>query len=187
MPLSDNPRASTKAKLREFADLYRGGPSDVRGNATQCYQALHPGAKGKAATVNATEYLNHPYTQEYLRAQTDAVAESADIRQERVLKEIASIALFDPRKLFDDAGHPKKISELDDATAAAISGLKVTHIGAKGQEVGAVVEYKLSDKNSALEKLMKHLGLYEQDNKQKNESLADALLAGIRRVKGLDE
>lgn len=182
--LADNPKPAVQRKLEEFADLYRGGPDDVRGNAARCYMALHPRCKSVGtAEVKGAEYLKHRIVQERIREKTDAVAEQADIRQEQVLKEIARLALFDPRKLLDSHGNPLPIHKLDADTAAAV-GVKVT-LGA--EDVGVVIDYKVSDKNMALEKLMKHLGLYEQDNKQKHESLADALMAGINRVKGLDE
>lgn len=179
--LSANPSDAVKAKMRQFADLYRGGPDDVRGNATACYMAIHPKIQTKSAQSKGHGYLQHPYTQEYLREHTDAAAKEADITQERVLKEVARIGLFDPRKLFDNVGNPLPIAELDDDVAAAISGLKVVQMGGKdGEEgIGSVIEYKIADKNSALEKLMKYLGAYEKDNAQKAKSLQE-LIAEVR-------
>lgn len=173
-----------KAKIEQFVDLYRGGPDNLRGSAVSCYQAIYPKCKSAGAARRAAHTLYaHPYTQTLLSAKTLEVAKKADITQDRVLREVAAIALFDPRKLFEDDGSPKPLSELDDATAAAISGIKKIKIG----DDWDVVEYKIADKNSALEKLMRHLGLYQQDNEQKNISLADALKAGIERVKELGE
>lgn len=89
---------------------------------------------------------------------------------ERVLLEASRLALFDPRKLFCDDGSPKPINELDDDTAAALSGLDVTEEWDGSGEgrvfVGMTKKYKIADKNSALEKLFKHHGLYGEDNKQ---------------------
>lgn len=184
MPLSLNPRESTKAKLREFADLYRGGPDGVRGNQAQCYKLTHPKASPKVCESMGSEYMNHPYTQAYLREKTDAVAQSADITQERVLTEVARCGMYDMRRLFDADGEPLPPHQLDDDIAAAVVGLEVTTV--LGDEESTAVrryKYKLSDKGPAQEKLMKFLGLYEKDNKQKNESLAEALMAGINRTK----
>lgn len=181
MEPSLNPREATKAKYREFADLYRGGPDEVRGKAKACYKKVWPKASAKVCESMGSRILKHPYVQDRLRKQTDAVAENADITQERVLKEVARIGLFDPRKLFDNVGNPLPITELGDDAAAAISGLKVVQMGGKdGEEgIGSVIEYKIADKNSALEKLMKYLGAYEKDNAQKAKSLQD-LLAEVR-------
>lgn len=174
--LAADPSKAVKAKMREFADLYRGGPDDVRGNATSCYMALHPRCKRRdSAESKAHGYLHHPYTQEYLREHTDAIAKEAHITQERVLKEVARIGLFDPRKLFDNVGNPLPITELDDDVAAAISGIKVRQITGGDDEVGEIIEYKIADKNSALEKLMKYLGAYEKDNAQKAKSLQELI------------
>lgn len=181
MALGANPRESTKAKMREFADLWRGSSDDkVRGDAAKCYKIGHPNASKKVCEAMGSEYLNHPYTQAYLREKTDAVAASADVTQSRVIKEIARIGLFDPRKLLTSSGHPVPIQDLDDNTAAAIAGLKVREVpmGDDGK-MATIIEYKLADKNSALDKLMKHLGGYEQDNKQKAKSLQE-LIAEVR-------
>ena len=106
------------------------------------------------------------------------------ITLERVLREIARIGFFDPRKLFDKDGKPLAITGLDDDTAAAIAGLDVMEeyegSGVDRVLVGYVKKWKLADKNSALEKLAKHLGAYEVDNKQKSDSLTDL----IARVQG---
>lgn len=105
---------------------------------------------------------------EELRAQA---AEKAVLTEARVLEEVARIGLFDPRKLFRADGSPKDITELDDATAAAIAGLEVIEqyegSGAERKFVGYIKKYKIADKNPALEKLMKHLGMFEKDNKQR--------------------
>jgi len=180
-----------REKLIRFADLYRGSPDPrLRGNKTACYMAIHPRCKKyTSASPKACEYFNHPIVQKRLQETLDVVSREADITQKRVLQEIARIGLFDPRKLFDNTGAPLPITKLDDDVAAAISGIKVmqTGGGGEGESPGTVIEYKIADKNSALEKLMKYLGAYEKDNTQKLGSLADALIAGINRTKELDE
>lgn len=181
MPLGANPRESTKAKLREFADMWRGSSDDkVRGDAAKCYKIGHPNASKKVCEAMGSEYLNHPYTQAYLREKTDAVAEAADITQDRVLKEVFRCGMYDMRNLFDGDGMPLSPKDLDDNIAAAVVGLKVTTV--LGEDGGAGMkryEYKLADKAPAQEKLMKYLGLYEKDNKQKAKSLQE-LIAEVR-------
>ena len=173
-----------KIKLDQFVDLYRGGPDELRNNAIACYRHLYPRCKTENAARRASyDVFHHPYVQARLKEQTDKIMHKADITQERVVKEVASIALFDPRKLFEDDGSPKPLSKLDDATAAAISGIEVVKVG----DDCSVLKYKIADKNQALEKLMRHLGLYQQDNEQQNVSLADSLIAGIKRVRHLSE
>lgn len=180
------PSERLKAKLQQFADLYRGGPDEVRNNATKCYQVVHPKCQTAGARKRANGYLHHPYTLQLLKEAGERTSEAADVTQERVLREVGRLALFDPRKLFDSEGRPLPIQDLDDDTAACISGVKVTTVGNSESGLGEIREYKINDKNAALEKLMKYLGAYEIDNKQKHASLADALMAGIERTKQLD-
>lgn len=182
----NNPAGLTKtkkAKIEEFVNLYRGGPEEIRGNCVACFKVVYPKGKSpQAQRRNAHTLYNHPYTQKLLSEIATEIAEKADVTQERVIKEISAIAFFDPRKLFKSDGTPKPLHELDDATAAAVSSIKKI----KMNDDWETLEYKIADKNSALEKLMRHLGLYQQDNEQKNVSLADALKAGIQRIKDLD-
>lgn len=57
--------------------------------------------------------------------------------------------------------------ELDADTAAAIKSFEIDKDGA--------IKYVFWDKNSAMERLFKHKGLFELDNKQKADPLADLL------------
>lgn len=100
------------------------------------------------------------------------ITAKCELSVERTLREVARIAYFDPRRMFREDGSPKDLHELDDDTAAAIAGLEVLEefegSGPDRIKVGHVKKYKISDKNSALDKAMKHLGLFEHDNKQSN-------------------
>lgn len=87
-PLADNPSPTVRAKLLTFADLYRGGPEELRGNATACYQRLHPTCTRETARNRATAYLRHPIVQEQLAERAQALSEEADITQTYVLTTI---------------------------------------------------------------------------------------------------
>lgn len=80
-----------------------------------------------------------------------------------VLSELARIAFFDIRNLFDDQGRPLPVQKLDEVTAAAISSIKVQQLG-KADGFATVIEYKLNDKLKALDKLARYLGLFKEDN-----------------------
>lgn len=102
---------------------------------------------------------------------------AAVITESQVLAEAARIGFSDPRKLFDDDGNILPVKQWSDALAAAVKSIKVTsrktitETDSENHSViteTAVVEVAMWDKNSALEKLFKHMGLYEKDNKQRN-------------------
>jgi phage terminase small subunit len=86
-----------------------------------------------------------------------------EITSDRVLKELARIAFFDPRRLFNDAGDPLSITELDDDTATVIAGLDVHEefegSGEDRRSIGFVKKWKLADKVAALTLSMRHLGM----------------------------
>ncbi len=87
-----------------------------------------------------------------------------EITQDRVLREYARIAFFDPRKLFNDDGSPKGITDLDDDTAAVIAGLDAQEVyegaGDDRKFVGYIKKYKIADKKGALDSIAKHLGMF---------------------------
>lgn len=107
-----------------------------------------------------------------------------ELTAERVMLESARLAFFDPRALFDEQGNPLPVTELDDHTAAAIAGLEVLEqyegSGDERHLVGHLKKYKIADKNAALERAAKLLGMFEKDNRQKADPLL-ALLDGMRR------
>jgi hypothetical protein len=50
--------------------------------------------------------------------------------------------------------------------------------------VGYTKKYKVADKNAALEKLFKHFGLYEVDNRQQGEAAAAMVEVVFRKANG---
>lgn len=94
-------------------------------------------------------------------------SERTKIDQDRVVLEIARLAFSDVRRLFD-GNRLKRMDEIDDDTAAAISSVKVSTRQIGEGEVEHVAEIKLWPKTSAIEMASKHVGLFGADNAQKN-------------------
>ncbi len=130
-------------------------------NATQA--AIRAGYSAKTAYSQGHELLKHPEVSKAIKAAKKARADRLAITQDRVLQELARIAYFDPRKLFDADGKPIPINELDDDTAAALVGLDVMEeFDGHGEDrvfVGYTKKYKVADKNTALANAMRHLGM----------------------------
>lgn len=133
-------------------------------NATQA--AIRAGYASKYAARVAYKMLLQPHIQEAVNREITARAKRTHITQDRVLRELAAVAFFDPRKLFAPDGSPLPINELDDATAAALGGLDVQEMfegtGENRVFVGYVKKYKVTDKNTALGNAMKHLGMLKE-------------------------
>jgi phage terminase small subunit len=170
-------------KQKEFADLYRADPI-VKGNAKRCYQRVNPTATEKTCEVEGAEWLRKPEISAYLYTKAQERGKEADITQTNILREIARLAFFDPRKLYDENGSPLPITDLDDDTAACIAGIKVKTIGDGDDQrsIASVIEYKVSNKDPALEKLMRYMGLYERDNKQKGGLLSELPREVVRMI-----
>lgn len=114
------------------------------------------------------------------------IAKAAQVEVVQVVKELAAVTFSDVRALFDANGNLLPIHELPDSVAAAVSSVKVVTKRIPGTdpvEVEHVAEIKLWDKNSAADKLMRHLGGYEKDNKQGGAGLAEAITLIVSGVK----
>lgn len=127
------------------------------GNATAA--AIKAGYSKKTAHVQGSRLLKHVEVKQALDGAIKKAADKLDLTAERVLQEIARLAFFDIRKLVDNTGKPKPLSELDDDTAAALVGLDVVNFGNKDSGIGEVLKFKLADKKGALELAAKYLKL----------------------------
>jgi phage terminase small subunit len=151
--------AAQRKKLFASAFLANGG------NQTQA--AIAAGYKAGAAAEKAGYRLSKDVQViARIAAGRERAGQKAELTAERTLKEVARLAYFDPRKLYKPDGTLKAVHELDDDTAAAVSAVEIDEIKADGAVIGQTRKIKHWDKNQALEKAMKHLGLYEKDNRQ---------------------
>lgn len=156
----------------------------LSGNATQA--AIHAGYSPKTAYKIGAENLKKPQIssllsqkQSVIAAKQDERLEAMELTEERVMRETARIAFFDPRKMFAADGRPLAITELDADTAACIVGLDVLEeYSGSGRDrvlIGQVKKYKIADKNSALERAAKILGMFKKDNEQPGAGMANAI------------
>ncbi len=132
-------------------------------NATQA--AIRAGYSPKTARSIGEENLSKPDIRAAIDAGLADLASRVGITAERVLRERARIAFFDPRKLLDAQGNPLPMQDLDDDTAAAIAGVEVIEMKG-GAEIPGVLslvkKYRLAAKDTSLAALEKYLGLTER-------------------------
>lgn len=144
------------AKQRRFVDEYL-----IDLNATQA--AIRAGYSPKRADAIGYENLRKPDIADAVSAAMKEREERTHITQDRVLQELARIAFFDIRKLYNDDGRMKLPHELDDDAAAVLSGLDVTEEfqgrGEDREQVGYTKKAKVFDKGTALTLAMRHLGM----------------------------
>lgn len=82
-----------------------------------------------------------------------------EVTQDMVIKELARLAFFDIRKIFNNDGTLKKVHELDDDSAAAITSIELVDIGADGQLVLSK-KFKTEGKIKALNLLGVNMGMF---------------------------
>ena len=131
-------------------------------NATQA--AIRSGYSKKTAMEQGSRLLSNVKVSEYISSLQGKRRERTEITADMVVSELAKIAFFDIRKIFDDNGNLISPTQLDDSTASAISSIKsrVEKQSGKADDWAEVKEYKANDKLRALEMLAKHLGILER-------------------------
>ena len=139
------------------------------GNQTRAAEAAGYKA-GKAAEKAGYRLIRDAVVRKHVERRRAALADKHELTTDRILKECARIAYADPRQCFGKDGHPIPIPDLDDDTAAAVAGFEhVEEFSGNGETrklSGYTKKLKFWDKNAAIDKAMKHLGLYERDNAQ---------------------
>ena len=182
MPKDKSKSLPAKHRIERFCQEYC-----IDSNATR--SATAAGYSAKSACPQGSRLLRNGKVSKRIAEIQAEIATRNNVTVDRVLKEMARIAFFDPRAMFLEDGTPKAITELDDDTAAAIAGLEVEERfegrGANRKLVGTIKKYKVSDKGTALSNLARHLGMYNKDTSggESNalKQLFDAINAGGRK------
>lgn len=156
--MADLPYKSTRRE-RRFAAEY---PIDFNGSAA----ITRAGFKGKRPDAAASKLLAKPGVKALVEAETAKALERAGVRTDAVLRELASIAFSDFRKLFDADGNLKPVGEWDDQTAASVSAIDIERLyegkGTAREATGTLHKVKRFDKVRALELIGKHLKLFAE-------------------------
>ena len=89
-----------------------------------------------------------------------------------MLKLAQRMAFADVRWFVDENGDPIPVQDLSDDAAAALQGHEVEYGPA-----GPRLKYKLVDKGAAVDRVMRHLGLFGEDNRQQTDPVSVMLAA----------
>lgn len=124
---------------------------------TQAYLDVYgPDITYESAESGAQRLLADPRIQAEITRRLEDKETRLEISADRTLMEVVRLALFDPRKLYDDDGKIKPIQDLDSDTAACISQLEFHATSGKLKRI------KVFDKGAALEKLGKYFKLFTE-------------------------
>lgn len=158
-------------KARRFADNYL-----VDCNATRAYKAAGYTAKDDTVAAScSSKLLRKPKVAAYIAGRQEKASSKLEVTAEKVVRELARIGFADPRLAasWGPAGVVLKPSaDLDDDAAAAIAEVQSKHT-----EWGVDLKFKLHDKVAALDKLARHLGLFEDEDKSSLASILAQIVA----------
>jgi phage terminase small subunit len=125
--------------------------------------------------VTGSRLLKDANVKAAVNAAEERALGKARLSTERVLRELERAIFADPRKLYDERGRLKPIHSLDDDTAAAIASSDIDEIvtgdGSRRRAIGRTTKVRFVDKLMAIDRAMKHLGLFERDNRQMQRNL----------------
>ena len=153
-------------------------------NATRAYKAVYKICKtDETAAASAARLLKKDKVMRYIDKRMTERSERTEVTQDRVIRELASIAFADLSDFvkIDPTGRVviTQTAELTPAQRRAVSMIKETRDG---------VEVRLYDKQRALELLGKHMGMF-RDRIEIAPSVSDAArkIAEILEEGGDDE
>lgn len=138
-------------------------------NATQA--AIRAGYSDHTARSIGCENLTKPNILEYLGQLQKEISDRNGNLAQRVIDELAKVGFSNIQDYTGVGNDVKDLSEIDPQKAAAVAGVKKSTTTFGDEKTGGVkevVEFKLWDKIAALEKIGRHLGIFEADNKQKS-------------------
>lgn len=141
-------------------------------NATAA--AKRAGYSAKTANEQATYLLGIPAIQAYIKKLKKKMADRNEDLTQRVIDELAKIAFSNVQDFIENDNKVLDLSKVENHKAAAVSSIKKTtkRFDTLDEETDDIiqetVEFRLWDKGAALERLGRHLGIFEEDNKQKS-------------------
>ncbi len=173
--------AGLTEKQKRFCDEYL-----IDMNATRAYMAAYPSVKKEAtAKAAASRLLTFVNVQKYIRDRKEDRQKRTEITQDRVLRELATIAFTNATEIvsYDRGGHVriKATEDLGKDEKKIIAGIKEGQWG---------TEVKFHDRLRALELLMKHLGMFDQKDeldKEEQKARIEKLKNDARIVEEGDE
>lgn len=133
-------------------------------NGTRAYRVAYPNIKkDETAKAAASRLLTTVNVKPYIDAKLKLLSDEAGVTVKRVLEEEARLAFSDLRQLYEGETTIAP-SELPEDVARALSGIEVIektyNTGDGDSETTTTYKYKFWDKGAALNRLGRHLGMY---------------------------
>lgn len=143
------------------------------GDKSAAYREAYSTSNMKPESVNRLafalfENVNITSRIEELR---NSISNRNEIEIDELVKCLAGMVRFDVGELYNEHGCLKNIHEMSLTARQMITQLDtLEQYDKNGEPLGTTKKIRTIPKLDAIEKLMKHLGAYEKDNKQKAET-----------------
>lgn len=138
-------------RRKRFASAYVANG----GNATRAHMQVYGSIEVTAASEGC-KLTREPKTKAMIDNLRNEINQRYALTPERIYREVARIAYFDPAKMFDAEGKPLPIQDIDEDTRAAISALEIDV-----NEGRVTYRARQHDKNAALDKALKLVRAYD--------------------------
>jgi phage terminase small subunit len=136
---------------KRFADEYL-----IDLNATRAYRAAYPSvSKDSTASAAGARMLRNVKVEAYINKRQNDIQNKTSITQERVIKELATIAFLDTTELVKVKGRRVMLTNTEDLTEGQRRAIASIKKGKNG------VELSTYDKIKALELIGRHLGMFK--------------------------
>lgn len=132
--------------------------------------AIRAGYSEKTAEVQASRLLRNAKVLEFVSQLKEKRSERTEITADMVVKELAKIGFNNLQDYIDEGNTIKDLKTIPRDHAASVESIKIIETVWDGGTKTATT-FKLHDKVSALEKLGRHLGIFEKDNEQNKPDL----------------
>lgn len=140
------------------------------GNASKAYRKSYnvERMKHESINVNACKLLKNTNVALRVEELRNEIYERNKATIDEVLSIGADMLRADIADAFDEHGNLKNIHSVPKKLRRALLGVETNELKVDNFKVGEIKKIKLSDRSKILELFMKHFGLFEKNNEQKN-------------------
>lgn len=151
-------------KIKRFCEEYI---KDL--NGTQA--AIRAGYSAKTANEQSSQLLAKLNVKDFIAKLKQELSSRNEDLAQKVIDELKKVGFSNIQDYVEEENEIKDLTKISRDKAAAVESIKktVTEFSGGGESQGSKtsIQFKLYDKISALEKLGRHLGIFELDNQQK--------------------
>lgn len=133
--------------------------------------AERAGYSKKTADQTASRLLRNVKISDFIKKLQNKLSEKTEITAEKVIQELAKVGFSNIQDFINEGNSIQDISKVDEPKAAAVSAIETSESTSKDGTVTVNTKFKLYNKVDALEKIGRHLGIFEKDNQQQKSDI----------------